>query len=156
MMLRRDASKHQKAKALLDEGTLNSSPERVRDPRFREGEFFDPRDIVQVKYEMLRRVFAENASVTQAAAEYGFSRPTYYQTKANFAEVGIAGLVPEKRGPRGRHKLSSEVLAFLHRVVTPGQPIRARELVTQVRQEFGLKVHPRTIERALAVKKTPK
>jgi transposase len=155
-MPRRDASKRSRAKALHDEGTLNSSPEKVNDPKFQEGEFFDPRDVVQVKYEMLRRVVVENVSVTHATEEYGFSRPTYYQAKANYDEAGIVGLVPKKRGPRGRHKLSGEILAFLERQVIPGQPIRARELATLVRQEFDLDLHPRTIERALGVKKTPR
>jgi hypothetical protein len=54
-----------KVEALLDEGTLNPTPEKVRDPKFRETEFFDPRDIVQVRYEMLRRVSMENASVVR-------------------------------------------------------------------------------------------
>ncbi len=133
---------------------MNTSPEKVRDPKFQEGEFFDPRDVVQVKYEMLRRVRAESAPVTHVAEEYGFSRPTYYQARASFDEAGIAGLVPKKRGPRGRHKLSGEVLAFLKRQVVPGQPIRARELARLVRQEFKLDVHPRTIERVFGGKKT--
>ena len=83
---------------------------------------------MQVKYEMLRRVSVENASVTDATAEYGVSRPTYYQAKASFDEAGIAGLVPKKRGPRGPHKLQGEVLAFLEKQLVPGEPIRAREL----------------------------
>jgi len=73
-----------KVKALLAEGTLPPTPERGRDPKFHEYDFFDPRDLVQVKYEMLRRVLIERASVTTATAEYGVSRPTYYQTKAHF------------------------------------------------------------------------
>ena len=148
-----DDRKRCKADALREEGALNPSPEKVRDPRFQEGEFFDPRDIVQVKYEMLRRVRVENASVTHVAEEYGVSRPTYYEARAGFEEVGIAGLVPKKRGPRGRHKLKAEVLAFLERQLVPGQPIRARELAKLVRQEFHLDVHPRTIERVLGGKK---
>ena len=151
-----DDRKSSKAHALLEEGTLNSSPEKVSDPKFQEGEFFDPRDVVQVKYEMLRRVLVENAAVTHVVEEYGFTRPTYYQARENFDEAGIAGLVPRKRGPRGPHKLHGEVLAFLEQQVVPGQPIRARELTTLVRQEFGLDVHPRTIERALGGKKTPR
>jgi transposase len=126
------------------------------DPKFQEGEFFDPRDLVQVKYEMLRRVLVDNASVTDAVGEYGFSRPTYYQAKARLDEAGIAGLVPRKRGPRRPHKLRDEVLEFLRRQIPSGEPIRARELTKLVRQEFGLDVHPRTIERALAGKKTAK
>jgi transposase len=149
-------SKHPKVRALLEEGTLNPVPEKVHDPKFQDGEFFDPRDIVQVKYEMLRVVSVENASVANATEEYGVSRPTYYQTKASFDEAGIAGLVPKKRGPRGPHKLQGEVLEFIQTQVVAGQPIRARELAKLVRQKFDLDVHPRTIERAVAVKKTPR
>jgi len=151
-----DYKKRSKAQTLLEEGTLNPAPEKVSDPKFQEGEFFDPRDVVQVKYEMLRRVLVDNATVTNAAEEYGFSRPTYYQSKANFDEAGIAGLVPKKRGPQGPHKLRRELLAFLESQVTSGQPIRARKLAMLVRQEFDLEVHPRTIERALSGKKTPR
>ena len=78
-----------KAAALREEGTLNVASEKVSDPKFQQSEFFDPRDIVQVKYEMLRRVAAEHASVTDATYEYGVSRPTYYETKAHFDALGI-------------------------------------------------------------------
>ena len=147
-------SRHSKTVALKEEGTLNPAPEKVSDPKFQDSEFFDPRDLVQVKYEMLRRVFAENTSVTEAAEQYGVSRPTYYQTKASFTQAGIVGLVPKKRGPRSPHKLHGEVLAFLQKQLVPGEPIRARALTAMLRRKFDLDVHPRTIERALGVKKT--
>jgi transposase len=143
-----------KAEALLEEGTLNPSSDRVGDPKFREGDFFDPRDVVQVKYEMLRRVSVENASITDATTEYGVSRPTYYQAKAHFDEAGVAGLIPRKRGPRGPHRLQGEVLAFVESQHVPGEPIRARAMADQIREKFSIDVHPRTIERALGVKKT--
>lgn len=142
-------SKRSKTEALLEEGTLNPTPEKVRDPKFRGREFFDPHDAVQVKYEMLRRVSLDNASVTEASDEYGVSRPTYYQAKANFDAAGIAGLVPRKPGPRGPHKVEGEVLAFLQARLVPGEPVRARELASLIRAELGIEVHPRTIERAL-------
>ncbi len=144
-----------KAAALLEEGTLNPSPESVSDPKFRGSDFFDPRDLVQVRYEMLRRVSADDVSVTDAATEYGVSRPTYYQAKAGFEEAGVAGLVPKKRGPRGPHKLQGEILAFAQQQLVSGEPIRARELARLIRQEFAVTLHPRTIERALSGKKTP-
>ncbi len=153
-MPRRGVRSDPKTAALLEEGTLNPSPEKVGDPKFMAEEFFDPRDLVQVRYEMLRRVSVDHLSVTAAAAEYGVSRPTYYQAKASFDEAGAAGLVPKKRGPRGPHKLQGDVLAFVEEHVVPGEPIRARELVRRIRQELSVEVHPRTIERALAGKKT--
>lgn len=143
-----------KTTALLEEGTLNPSPGNVSDPKFRSSDFFDARDLVQVRYEMLRRVSVDNVSVTDASAEYGVSRPTYYEARATFDEAGVAGLVPKKRGPRGPHKLQGEILAFAEKQVVPGEPIRARDLAKRIRREFSVKVHPRTIERALVGKKT--
>nr|WP_038388928.1 helix-turn-helix domain-containing protein [Bradyrhizobium elkanii] len=136
------------------DGALNPAPEKVGDPKFQENGFFDPQDIVQVKYEMLRRVSVDKMSVTEVSDEYGVSRPTFYQAKADFEDAGLAGLVPRKRGPRGPHKIQGDVLAFLKAQVEPGEPIRARALANQLRTEFGLDIHPRTIERALGVKKT--
>jgi transposase len=143
-----------KRDALLQEGTLNPTPEKVGDVRFQTSEFFDPRDVVQVKYEMLRRVSVDKRSVKDVAEEYGVSRPTYYQTKASFDEAGIIGLVPKKRGPQGPHKLQGAILAFVEKHYVPGTPIRARELARLVEDKFSVEVHPRTIERALSVKKT--
>ena len=142
-------SKRSKRNALLEEGTLNPTPEKVRDPKFQGSEFFDPHDAVQVKYEMLRRVSIDNASVTEVSDEYGISRPTYYQAKANFDTAGIAGLVPAKPGPHGPHKLDDEVMTFLQAQLAPGEPVRARELAKLVRRELDIELHPRTIERAL-------
>jgi len=150
---KRSDRKDPKTEALLEEGTLNPFPEKVRDPKFQDSEFFDPRDVVQVKYEMLRRVLVDHVSVTDATDEYGVSRPTYYQTKTNFEEAGIAGLVPRQRGPRGPHKLQGEMLAFVEKQYIPGKPIRARELAKRIREDFSVEVHPRTIERALGGKK---
>lgn len=149
-------SKPLKVDALREEGTLNPTPEQVRDPKFQDNEFFDPHDIVQVKYEMLRRVSIENASVSATAEEYGVSRPTYYQTKASFDKAGISGLAPQKRGPRGPHKFRGKALAFVQQQLVAGEPVRARQLAKMVRQKFDLDIHPRTIERAVAGKITPR
>jgi len=45
-----------KYETLRQYGALNRAAEAVRDEFFINHEFFDPRDLVQVKYEMLRRV----------------------------------------------------------------------------------------------------
>jgi transposase len=139
----------------MEEGTFNATPEKVKASGFQEGEFFDPRDVVQVKYEMLRRVRVENATVTETADEYGFSRTAFYKASSDFDEAGISGLIPAKRGPHGPHKVNAEVLAFLKGNVEKGKPIRARRLAKLVRQKFGFDIHPRTIERVLNGKKTP-
>ncbi|WFU12181.1 helix-turn-helix domain-containing protein (plasmid) [Rhizobium sp. CB3090] len=134
-------SKRSKTDVLIEEGTFNPTPDKVRDPKFQGSEFFDPLDVVQVKYEMLRRVSIDKVSVTEASDEYGVSRPTYYQAEANFDLAGIAGLVPAKTGPRGPHKIDA-VLAFLQARLVPGEPVRARELAKLVRRELAIELHP--------------
>src|SRR6188508_3589452 len=81
-----------KEAALAQTRTLNPRPEAVRDEQFASAEFFDARDLVQVKYEMVRRVRVDGAPVTQTAAAFGFSRPSYYQAAAALAEAGLDGL----------------------------------------------------------------
>ena len=140
--------KDPKLEALRQQGTLNPRPRDVTDPLFARDSFFDPRDLVQVKYEMLRRVQSEGHSVTGAATSFGFSRPSFYQALEAFEEGGLAGLVPHKRGPKQAHKLTDEVLAFLVETRQKEPSVRAPELVRLVQERFGIKVHPRSIERS--------
>lgn len=139
-----------KRAALSGDGALNPTPGRVRDTLFLDSGFFDPRDLVQVKYEMLRRVFADGWSVTRSASEFGFSRPSYYQAQSAFEQSGLAGLVPRKRGPHGAHKLTAEALAVIAEAKTADPSIGASALAQLLRERLGLSIHPRTIERGLA------
>jgi transposase len=143
------ADKDAKFEALQQQGTLNPRPKQVRDELFLQDEFFDPRDLVQVKYEMLRRVQAEGQSVTDASANFGFSRPSFYQALSAFEQDGLAGLVPHKRGPKQAHKLTHEVLTFIGEVRQKEPSVRLPDLVKQIQERFGIRVHPRSIERSL-------
>jgi transposase len=144
-----------KEEALRAQGVLNTRP--VADELFRDSDFFDPRDLVQVKYEMLRRVQQEGHPVSQTAASFGFSRPAFYKIQAEFEQAGIAGLLPRKRGPRGGHKLTGEVLEFVEEIRQSGETRTTADVVARIRERFGVRVHRRTIERALrrGGKKTP-
>jgi hypothetical protein len=93
------ADQDPKIRALQQQGTLNPRPKAVRDPLFLQDDFFDPRDLVQVKYEMLRRVRTEGQSVTDAAVSFGFSRPSFYQAQSAFEDDGLAGLVHRPVNP---------------------------------------------------------
>jgi transposase len=143
------AEKDAKLEALRQQGTLNPRPGNVTDARFAAEGFFDPRDLVQVKYEMLRRVHADGNSITDAAAVFGFSRPSFYQAQSAFEQDGLTGLVPRKRGPKQAHKLTEEVLAFIRETRQNDSSIQAGELARLIHQRFGTSVHPRSIQRAL-------
>lgn len=82
-----------KADALREHGCLHPSPEKVVDELFASGAFFDARDLVQVKYEMLRRVRVDGNSVSDSAARFGLSRPSYYQAQAAFDAGGLQALL---------------------------------------------------------------
>ena len=139
-----------KPDALRLHGSLNAHPERVQDPLFATTDFFDARDLVQVKYEMVRRVRVDGQPVTRSAAAFGFSRPALYQAQAAVARGGLAALVPKKPGPRRPHKLSAEVVDFLQQQRAEDASLRSPELARRVRARFGRTVHPRSVERALA------
>lgn len=139
-----------KAAALAETRTLNPRPESVRDQGFGSSEFFDARDLVQVKYEMVRRVRVDGDPVTATAAAFGYSRPSYYEAAAALDEQGLDGLVPGKPGPRRGHKLTDEVCGFADHQLTTDPSLRSADLVEPIQARFGVHVHPRSIERALA------
>jgi transposase len=145
-----------KVEALRAERSLNPRPEAVRDECFAESEFFDPRDLVQVKYEMVRRVRVEGEPVGRAARAFGFSRPSFYQAAAALKAGGLAALVPGRPGPRRAHKLSEQVVAFARQRLEAEPSLRAAELVEPIAERFGVRVHPRSVERALQRAGRPK
>jgi len=138
-----------KTRALQQEASLHPHPEQVTDELFLTHEFFDPRDLVQVKYEMLRRVQSEGQAVSQSAAHFGFSRPSFYQAQTAFEQGGLPALMPQKRGPKKAHKLTAEVLAFVRQAQQEDPSLRPAAVASLVKDRYGISVHPRSIARAL-------
>jgi len=127
--------------------TLHPHPEEVRDPLFTSGSpFFDPRDLVQVKYELLRRVRVDGYSVSDATALFALSRPTFYAAQAAWERAGISGLLPVPTGPRHAHKLTDEIITELQPLA---KTMSSAELAVWLQEQRNLSVHPRSIERAL-------
>jgi len=142
-----------KAQALRQSGTFNPKAQEVQDRLFLEEEFFDAHDLAQVKYEMLRRVQKEGAQISQAASSFGFSRPSFYKAQADFLQEGLAGLIGKKRGPKGRHKLSTEIMDFVEQRRMQDPSLRVATLLELIQETFGTRVHRRTLERALVAAK---
>ena len=154
-MARANPADDDKAERLKESGALNPHPERVTEEVFSDArlDFFDPRDLIQVKYEMLRAVDKEARSVKEASEAFGFSRPAFYQAQSQFRQGGVCGLVKKRPGPKSAHKLTAEVVEFIEEHTEEGEPLRARKLAPLIRQRFGKEVHPRSIERAMARRK---
>ncbi len=142
--------KDPKVEALRAERSLNPRPEAVRDQQFASSEFLDARDLVQVKYEMVRRARVDGEPVSRAAEAFGFSRPSFYAAQAALDQGGLAALVPARPGPKRAHKMSGEVVAFARERLAVDPKLSSQALVELIAERFGVRVHRRSVERALA------
>jgi transposase len=144
---------NRKRDALARDGVLNPHPEAVRDPLFAVNPFFDPDDLLQVRYEMVRRHRIDGRAVSKVASDFGVSRPTFYKAEKAVQTNGIGGLLPAQRGPKRSHKLSEEVVSFLAKLKADKPEMTAAQRLEAIKVRFGIEVHRRTLERALARKK---
>jgi len=145
--------RQQKRQTLRRHGTLNPQAESVTHPLFQNSDFFDPDDLLQVKYEMLRQVHVDQQSISEAARTFGFSRPSFYQAQAGFQEDGEFGLLPHKRGPQGGHKLTSEVMDFVVQQQSEHAALTPEQLAQAIQKRFRVQIHPRSIQRRLLAEK---
>lgn len=142
-----------KRAALAATGTLNRTSAAVVDPPFCGGGFFDPHDLLQLRYEMVRRHRVDGVPVAVTARLFGVSLPTAYQAHAAFEAGGLCGLLPRRRGPKQGHKLTPEILAHIERRRRERPDWRAGDLLTELQCSFGLTIHRRSLERLLRGKK---
>lgn len=120
---------------------------------FLEESFFDPQDLTQVKYEMLRRVRKDKMPITTATGSFGFSRPAFYKAQRDFTQEGLAGLIPRRRGPKGGHKLTAGMVAFAEQVRLREPSLGTSDVLKQIQKKFAVQVHRRTLDRALLTAK---
>ncbi len=133
-------------------GTYNRAHDSVTADEFQHGIFFDPKDLTQVKYEMLRSVAKEGTSISDAAEKYGLSRQTYYISKNAVENQGMGGLIPQKRGPKGSYKLTDQAAKFIDDYIKEHPQANPAEINQALAQATGILVHNRTISRYLAKK----
>ena len=146
----------QKTLELKRTGTFNPRPGSVSDSLFKQNPFFDPKDLLQVRYEMLRRHSAEGVSIVDVANKFGVSRPTVYQAQAAFQQAGLSGLLPKHRGPKEGHKLSAAIIEHVRNLRTTDPRLTTIACIQAVREKFEITVHRRSLERAFAGKKKPR
>jgi transposase len=142
-----------KREALAKDGLLNPRPGMVRDPLFASNPFFDPNDLLQVRYEMVRRHRIDGRGISKVASDFGVSRPTFYKADKAVKTNGLAGLLPGQRGPKGGHKLSEEVTVFAARLKADKPEMTMAQCLDAIKSRFGVEVHRRSLERALVKKK---
>jgi transposase len=142
--------KQSKLSHLKKAGLLHPHPEQIQDPLFSEHpHFFDPNDLLQVRYEALRAHLVNGDQVSRVCQRFGTSRQTFYGILEKFVEKGSSGLLPEKPGPKGPTKLSIEVLGFARAQYDVRPEVSGAELASQIVLKFGISIHKRTLERLL-------
>jgi transposase len=134
---------------LKEIGCFNNNHDNVTAGIFASNPFFDKRDIVQVKYEMIRAASNGEGSITEIAGRHGFSRKSYYQTSKAFEFGGLYALAPQKKGPKRPSKLNPEVTAFINAFIEGRKNAKSSEIAAALESEKGVKLHPRTIYRHL-------
>lgn len=145
-------STNTKEYTLKKNGCFNSNHENVSAGIFGINLFFDKKDAVQVKYEMIRAASNDGGSVAETAKAFGFSRKSYYQIKEAFSYGGLAALMPKKTGPKGPYKLTAETLGFIDSCIADSQNMKVADISKRLESEKGVKVHPRTIYRHIQKK----
>ena len=133
-----------KLRSLQQQGTLNPRPQAVTDERFANSEFFDARDLVQVKYEMLRRVHKEDpfyfrrCGCLRILASVVLSGPIRVRARRS-SRPGATEARPQgsSQAHRGNRGFSSASTA------KQNPSLRTSQLVALVKQRFQLIVHPR-------------
>ena len=107
--------------------------------------FFLPHDKVQMKYEMLRAHFVDGLSASAAAKHHGYSRAAFHLIVAAFEDKGTQGLHDARRGRRGPLKLTPQIVDL---IAGAGPEVSSAHLAEQIEQQFLVRLHRRTVERA--------
>ena len=144
-----------KTEHLHQSGTLNPHPEAVSDSLFAHSAFFDPRDLLQVRYEMIR-AHRKGTTLEATAARFGMSVPTCVRIKRAFREGGLQALIPGRRGPRGPRKITPEMLDFAEQYRATHGDVSIRVLAARLCEHFDVTLHYSSLHRALSKKNSGK
>ena len=142
-----------KKEVLKANGTYYGRYLSVKKRGFQVGGFYDPMDIVQVKYEMLRDAQDSGRTIGAVAEDFGFSRTAFYAIKEDFEENGLTALIPEKKGPKEQHKLTKVLQDFIDEYIVNHPKASAAEIAKAILREKGMEISKRTVERYKAKKK---
>jgi len=144
-----DDKSKQKELFLKKEGLLNPKPDRIIHPLFNTHDFFNPLDLPQVRYEMLRCARAREQSVSGACKAFGFSREYFYRLERNFMRQGYSALLGSQVGRRPLILLNQEIVSFIVLEKIRNSKITAGNLLKQIQKRYNVECSIRTVERVI-------
>lgn len=139
--------KKSKRAFLKNEGLLNTKPQRVSHPLFETLDFFDPSDLPQIRYEMVRAARVEKMSVAAACKLFGFSREYFYKLERAFMARGYVAMLGSTMGRRPIIALNQEIINFIaHRKIEdPG--LSGEKVRQEIQTLYNVDCSRRTVER---------
>jgi hypothetical protein len=138
-----------KKQFLQKEGLINPKPERVCYKHFESNDFFDPMDLPQVRYEMIRTARVENISVANACRLFGFSREYFYKLERKFMKHGFVALLGSQKGRRPLIALNNEIVNFIIHRKVDNPNLSGEDLRKEILKIHKLDCSRRTVERII-------
>ncbi|MCP4604345.1 MAG: helix-turn-helix domain-containing protein [Proteobacteria bacterium] len=139
-----------RAEFLKSEGIINPKPESVSHPLFTTNEFFDPLDLPQVRYEMLRAARVDKMSVAGACKLLGFSREYFYRLERMFKERGYIALLGSPKGGRPPLlALNQEIINFIIHRRFERPDLSGEQMHQEILKHYKVDCSRRTVERII-------
>ena len=132
--------------------TYNEQHDKVTDELFANSELFDPRDLLQVRYEIVRAV-GRGESPEKVAARFGVSGMTARRYAGRMGEGGLSALLPARKGPGGPRALGAAGEEFVDAYVEGHPGASGREVHEALEAALAPGVSQRTVERRIALTK---
>ena len=139
--------KESKRAFLEKERLINPKPERVSCPLFETLDFFDPFDLPQVRYEMIRSARVEKTPVAQACKLFGFSREYFYKLERAFMARGYIAMLGSTMGRRPIIALNQEIINFIAHRKIEAPELSGEKLRQEIQGLYKVDCSRRTVER---------
>ena len=147
-MARRRTIPDPKEAALAEARCLNPHPEQVTDPGFLASDFFEPATRCRSSTRWCARSGPAAPRSPRRPRRSATPGPPTTRQQPRWNTPGWTGwYLP---GPHGGHKLTGQILAWAEEQLAADPGLRPAQLPDRIEQAFGVRVHPRSVERALA------
>lgn len=118
-------------------------------------EFFDQKDQIQCRLEMLRSVYhpligKDKLSAEVAAKKCNLSKTHFFNIKKLFDSFGVLGLLNMTRGRVSKHKLTAEIESKIVHQKLSHPNMNSKDLLSWAQEEFDLKLARISIDNMLS------
>lgn len=114
---------------------------------------FDDKDMV--RYEMVREWLVTNQSAEQVAEKYNYSRSRIHVNAKRIEEVGLAGILDKKRGPKEPTKATVEIEKLVLNI-RKKENKSIDEIAKDLKEKHGISISMKTVDIILSKHKIPK